>query len=104
MAQRTGGKLDPRRLLRRVSAEAAARLSRQRQLGSIDFAELDHAGMQRRDGVPFAHQEVVRTPGVLAPFVETQEVEEQRRHQVGARHRSADVSVIGRRGGHDVAS
>ena len=51
--------------------------------------------------VALAEQEAIAPP--LRRVVELQEVEEQRRHQVGARQRAAEVAVLLRGDRHDVA-
>ena len=65
------------------------------QLGGVDRAELDQAGVEDVHRVPLAEQEAVAP--ARRRVLELQDVEEQRRHQVGARHRAAEVAVL--RGG-----
>jgi hypothetical protein len=88
MAQRPGGKLNARSLLRRVSGEAAAQATRTGQLACVDLAQLNQARVQRRHRMALTHEEVI---GMLRGAFETQVVEEQRRHDVGTRHGTAEV-------------
>src|SRR6185437_16358145 len=73
----------------------------ERKFRCCDVLQLDHACMEDVDGVAFAEQEVVICATV---WLKAQKSEEEGRHDVGTRHRAAEMTALRGRDRNDVAA